>query len=390
MDNPESGTLGRRLSGRWVALAAVVLIGATLTVRTVRAPEVVTVALESRDVVRTLVLVGRVRPPSRAGLGAAVPGTVREVRVREGDRVRRGQVLAVLDDREALATVAQAAASVAEAAASVRSAVEVAETEVRQAERDLERIRTVFQEGARTQQQVEQAEQRATDARSRLEAARAAADTDAPPAAEARARAALEAARARLALTRVEAPSDGVVLTRSVEPGDAVQPGRILLEVAFDGPWELVVFPAEENLGQIQVGADATASADAYPDQVFPAVVSLVAPAVDPAQGTVEVRLSLPDAPDYLRASMTVSVNIEAGRKDGASVLPEDAVRGLGTPDPWVAVVQDGRLVRRAVEVGLRAERWVEIRSGLAPDDAVVPPEGSPELGARVRIASEG
>ena len=171
--------------------------------------------------------------------------------------------------------------------------------------------------------------------------------------------------------------------------GDAVQPGRVLLEMAFDGPWELVVFPAEENLSQIAMGADATASADAYPDQIFPAVVSLIAPAVDPAQGTVEVRLSVPDAPDYLRSSMTVSVNIEAGRRTGAPVLPEDAVRGLGTPDPWVAVVVDGRLVRRAVEVGLRAERWVEIRSGLAPDDAVVPPDGSPDLGKRVRLDQE-
>jgi HlyD family secretion protein len=321
-----------------------------------------------------------------------VAGTVREVRVREGDRVERGQVLAVLDDREAQAAVAQAAAAVAEAAATARSAVQVAETEAVQADRDLERVRAVFREGARSQQQVEQAEQRAADARSRLETARAAADADAPPASEARARAALEAARARLARTRVEAPADGVILTRTVEPGDAVQPGRVLLELAFDGPWELVVFPAEESLAQIELGADATASADAYPDQVFPATVSLVAPAVDPAQGTVEVRLAVPDAPDYLRPSMTVSVNIEAGRRAGAPVLPEEAVRGLGTPEPWVAVVEDGRLVRRAVEVGLRAERWVEIRSGLAPDDLEVPLAGSPDLGSRVRVrdVSEG
>ncbi|HSG09447.1 MAG TPA: efflux RND transporter periplasmic adaptor subunit [Longimicrobiales bacterium] len=370
-------------------MIAAALIAGTLAIRAVRPPVVSTVTLEDRDVVRTLVLVGSVRPPSRAGLGATVAGSVREVHVREGDRVVRGQVLAVLEDREAQAAVAQAEAAVAEAAASARSAVQLAETEVIQAERDLDRIRAVFTEGARTRQQVDQAEQRAADARSRLEAARATADADAPPASEARARAALEAARARLALTRIGAPSDGMILTRSVEPGDAVQPGRVLLEMAFDGPWELVVFPAEENLSQIALGADATASADAYPGQIFPAVVSLIAPAVDPAQGTVEVRLSVPDAPDYLRASMTVSVNIEAGRRTGAPVLPEDAVRGLGTPDPWVAVVVDGRLARRPVEVGLRAERWVEIRSGLAPDDAVVPPGGSPDLGKRVRVARE-
>ena len=379
----------RRITPLRVVLAAAVLLVVAVAVRALLPDAVHTVSLVNRDIVRTLVLVGRVRPPSRAGLGASVAGTVREVSVREGDSVRRGDVLVALDDREARAAVAQAEAEVAEVAASTRSAVEVAENEVLQAERDLERARAMLQEGARTRQQVEQAEQRAADARSRLEAAHGA-EGDGPPAAVARARAGLAAARARLALTRVEAPADGVVLTRSVEPGDAVQPGRVLLEMAFDGPWELVVFPAEENLGQIRLGAAATASADAYPDRTFPAVVSLVAPAVDPGQGTVEVRLSVPEAPDYLRASMTVSVNIEAGRREGAPVLPEEAVRGLGTPDPWVAVVEDGRLVRRAVAVGLRAERWVEIASGLAPGDAVVPPDGSPDLGARVRISPEG
>jgi HlyD family secretion protein len=388
MDAPGATSSSRRFTPRRIALGAAAVVGLALAVRAALPDAVRAVSLESRDVVRTLVLVGRVRPPSRAGLGASVAGTMREVGVREGDRVRRGQVLAVLEDREARAMVAQAEAGVAEAAASARAAVEVAENEAAQAERDLERARAMLREGARTRQQVEQAEQRAADARSRLEAARAA-DGDGPPAAVARARAELAAARARLALTRIEAPADGVILTRAVEPGDAVQPGRVLLEMAFDGPWELVVYPAEENLGQIHVDADATASADAYPERTFAARVSLVAPAVDPAQGTVEVRLSVPDAPDYLRPSMTVSVNIEAGRRDDAPVLPEDAVRGLGTPDPWVAVVEDGHLVRRKVEVGLRAERWVEIRSGLAPGEAVVPPDGSPDVGARVRIANE-
>ncbi len=366
-------------------LAAVLVL--VLAVRVLLPRKVTTVSLEKRDIERTLVLVGRVRAPSRAALGAPVPGTAAEVRVREGDRVKRGEPLVILDDREARADVAQAEAALAEATAEARSAVEVAENEAVQAERDLERLRAVFEKGGLSRQRVDQAEQRASDARSRLQAARAAAAGE-TPAAERRARAALEAARARLELTRVKAPADGTILTRAVEPGDAVQPGLTLLEMAVDGPFELVVFPAEENLGRIEVGAPATASADAYPDRTFPATVSLVAPSVDAAQGTVEVRLAIPDPPDYLRASMTVSVNIQAGRVDGASVLPEDAVRGLGTPEPWVAVVEDGRLARRPVDVGLRADRWVEIRGGLHPDEAVVPAAGSPDLGARVRAAA--
>ncbi|MEJ2186167.1 MAG: efflux RND transporter periplasmic adaptor subunit, partial [Gemmatimonadota bacterium] len=204
----------------------------------------------------------------------------------------------------------------------------------------------------------------------------------------ARAQAALDAARARLDMSRVVAPADGVVRNRDVEPGDAVQPGRALLDLALDGPTELVVFPSEDNLGQLHVGAPATASADAYPDSTFRARVSLVAPAVDPTQGTVEVRLAVDAAPAYLRPDMTVSVNIEAGRRRGAWVLPEAAVRGLGTDTPWVAVARNGKLARQAVDVGLRADRYVEILSGVEPEELVVPPNGSPDLGKRVRVHS--
>jgi HlyD family secretion protein len=183
-----------------------------------------------------------------------------------------------------------------------------------------------------------------------------------------------------------------VVLTRAVEPGDAVQPGRALLDLALDGPTELVVFPAEENLGQLRMGAPATASSDAFPDSVFQARVSMVAPSVDPSQGTVEVRLAVDDPPPYLLPEMTVSVNIEAGRRENASVLPEEAVRGLGTDSPWVAVARDGKLARQPVEVGLRTDRYVEILSGVASGELVVPPVDSPALGDRVRVhpVSEG
>jgi HlyD family secretion protein len=156
--------------------------------------------------------------------------------------------------------------------------------------------------------------------------------------------------------------------------------------MAFDGPSELSVFPGEENLGRLEIGAPAVASADAFPDRTFPATVSLIAPSVDATQGTVEVRLAVAMPPDYLRPEMTVSVNIETGRKERASVLPEDAVQGLGTADPWVGVVREGRIERREVEIGLRAEGYVEVRSGVEPQEPVVLSASADDVGDRVRI----
>ena len=199
----------RLLKSRW-AIAAVVLLVALVGVRRMTAPtEVRTVTLERRDIVETLAVVGRVRAPSRAGLGASIAGTVTNVEVREGDRVSRGEVLVALDDREAAAAVRQAEAALAETRASTDHAIAEAEREAIQSARDLERIRAVVEEGAFNSQRLEQAEQRAADAASRLESLRATMGSDGEAASIARARASLETARARLDLTRITAPADG-------------------------------------------------------------------------------------------------------------------------------------------------------------------------------------
>jgi HlyD family secretion protein len=374
---------------RWI-IGALVIVAVALGVWRMTTPaQLRTVTIERRDIVETLAVVGRVRPPSRATLGASIAGTVTEVRVREGDRISRGDVLLRLEDREAAAAVRQAEAALTETEAAAGHAVAEAEREAAQAARDLERIRAVVEEGGFNPQRMEQAEQRAADAASRLASLRATMDSTGEPATVTRARATLEAARARLALTRITAPADGIVLTRSVEPGDALSPGRIVMEVAFEGATELVVFPGEENLGRLHLGAAAVASADAFPDQTFPAMLALIAPSVDASQGTVELRLSIPDPPAYLLPDMTVSVNIETGRKEGASVLPEDAVQGLGTSQPWVGVIRDGELARLDVSVGLRAVGYVEITAGLEPETRVALDVTGDDIGSSVRAADD-
>ena len=370
----------------WIgaALVAVVIFAAVSYLRA-GPQEVGTVVLRTNDVQRTLVVAGRVRATSAAELGAGASGVVQTVNVDQGDRVERGSILVRLDDREARALVAEAEARVAQVEATTRDEVRRAELEMEQAGRDLERIRAVLEVGALTRQLAEQAEQRLADAESRLEALRAGSGSAGGSAAVTAARATLEAARARLASTEVVAPFAGTVLERRVEPGDAVQVGGMLLTLASDGPVEAEVFPAEENLPGLRLGAVGLVSADAYPDDTFGARVSMIAPSIDPAQGTVAVRLVLEDPPAYLRPGMTLSVNIEAGRADDASVLPAEAVRGLGTPDPWVAVVREGRVERRPVRLGLRGDGFVEVLAGIEADEPVVARADEVEPGMRVR-----
>lgn len=383
-------------------LAAVLLV---LAARWLIPDSMDTVALFRREVVETLVTTGRVQGVSRAGLGAPLVGTVAQVGVEEGDRVSSGQLLLALDDAEQHAAVEEARARLAAAEGarhrvtsvdlpSATAARDAAEREVRQRRRELERLRELYEAGGLSRQELELAQLAAEEAEARLEGARANAESLAASGADrrmadagvAQAHQALDAALARLELTRVRSPAAGTVLIRDVEPGDAVQPGRVLMEIALDGPTELLAFPDERAVARLREGQTAVASADAFPDQRFAARVQRIAPVVDPQQGTIEVRLAVPDPPAYLIPDMTVSVNVELNRRPGAWTLPIEVVRAPLTDTAWVLVVREGRAERARVEVGIRDERYIEIVSGVEEGEPVVAePAGAVEHGARVR-----
>lgn len=187
-----------------------------------------------------------------------------------------------------------------------------------------------------------------------------------------------------MALTRVRAPAAGIVLRRNVEPGDAVGPGQVLFELALDGATEIVAFAREENLGDLTPGTRAVASADAFPDSTFDTQLRWVSPVIDPAQGSVEVRFAVPDPPPYLRVDMTISLNVETLRREGALVLPREMVGDIATSAPWVMIERDGRAVRQPVQLGVRGDRDVEVTGGLSESSRVLPPQV--EAGRRIRL----
>jgi HlyD family secretion protein len=392
-------TRGRRLATAAVAALAV-LVGA----RSARGREVAAWPVEYRPVVQRVVSSGRVRPPARISLASLVMGRVARVNVREGDRVVAGQLLVELEDAEAAAALRQAAGRVAEAAARLEQvqgvsgrltaeALRQAELRVADAEAALSRIRQLTEAGGTSQAALEDAERAVAHARSQREAAAAQAGSTSAGA-EARLTAAAlsqaEAARAvsaaKLEETRIRAPSAGQVLLRDVEPGDVLPPGRALITMAADGALELVAHVDEKNLAYLRRGLPAKATADAFPGELFAAEVATVSPSVDPARGTVEIRFRVPAPPPFLRADMTVSVNVDVGRRERALVVPSEAVRDP-TGEPWVLAVSGGRAVRRPVRLGLRGDALVEVVEGLAEGDAAIAPiAGWVEPGSRVRV----
>ena len=160
----------------------------------------------------------------------------------------------------------------------------------------------------------------------------------------------LAAAEAELERAVIRAPVAGTVLTRKVEPGDGVRPGQVLLEIAADAPGELLLPVDEKLVGRLRVGQPAIGIAEAYPDRPFSAQVYRIAPVVDPARGSVDVRLRLGADADFLRQDMTATATIRTGERTQALVVPNDALldRSDGSQRASALVVRDGRVRRVA------------------------------------------
>ncbi|GAB3550483.1 efflux RND transporter periplasmic adaptor subunit [Noviherbaspirillum agri] len=361
-----------------------------------RGPALAGYEVAARPLVQTVVATGRVTAVSRAQVGSPVTGVVVERRVQEGDVVKPGDVLAVLRADDLEAAVREAEAALAQLRQSTRpqaqAALREAEARLAQASREAQRRRELFQQKMITREAMEQAIQAETVARAGAEQAQLAARSlVAGHPNEAAARARVASARAQLAKTTIRAEVAGTVLTRNAEPGDLVQPGRVLFEIARSGDTEILVPLDEKNLEVLAIGQAATCIADAYPAQPFPAKVSFIAPSVDPQRGTVDVRLAVTPVPDFLRQGMTVSVNVETGRRDRAIVVPNDALAAMEGDRAELWLVADGRATRRKVQLGLRGLTQTEVTSGLQAGDWILADaKAALSEGDRVRVIPTG
>jgi HlyD family secretion protein len=343
------------------------------------------------DLIQTVVASGRIMTPQRVSVGAEITGRVVRIPVKEGQTVRRGDILIELDDKDERAAVAQAQASVSQAEAKLRQLREVAlpaaeqslvqaQANAVQARQQYERNKDLKTKGFISQAAFDDVQRNLDVAESQLRAARLQVQTNSPAGSDyamaqtslEQARANLRVAQARLAQTVISTDVDGTLIGRNVEPGNIVQPGKELMALAPAGETQVVVQIDEKNLSQLKLGQKALGSADAYPRERFAAELVYINPGIDALRGSVEVKLRVLNPPDYLRQDMTVSVDIEVARRAGVVVVPTDAVHDATGTQPWVLAVEGHRAVRRPVKIGLRGNDHVEVVEGVAPGDMLV------------------
>jgi RND family efflux transporter MFP subunit len=245
----------------------------------------------------------------------------------EGQTVKAGQVLGRQDDAEE------------------RSAMNELQISYQQAQRDLERAEKDRTKSDAAQKEYEQRWTQAEEYKSRI-----------------------SAQQVRINQLVLRAPLDGMVLRRDGEVGEIVGPTDVLFWVGPPLPMQVVAEVNEEEINRIAVGQKAFLRSEAFSGQALRANVSQITPKGDPTRKTFRVYLLLPnDTP--LRIGMSVEANIIFREKPAAIVVPAEAVAGDA-----VETVNNGKIERVVVRVGIRGSRNVEIIGDVSRGMAVLSP----------------
>lgn len=373
----------RIVYGIIIAVLAVILL---VAVPKWRGPVLPAITVELKPLELRIVASGEVRYQTLARIGSEITGTVLARHVREGDSVNKGDLLLELNGDEAQSRLEQAQILLEQLQNISRpqavAALNEAQDNARQARREAERRAALAKQGTLSLEQAEQAQRLALNANSLLIRAQLTASSLAANSTEEQLLLQrLAGAQAELAKTRIYAPFTGRIQTRDVEPGDLVQPSKVLLEIArLDNQGlEVVVALDEKNFAPLQLNQSVQLIADAWPEQTVAGVVSFIAPAVDSSRGTIDVHIRVLDDAEQANAflpGMTVSANILAAQRPVTLVLPNDYL-WQKDGQPQVLRWQAGKLAAVKVQVGLRNQTHSEITAGLQQGDTVVQADAS-------------
>jgi HlyD family secretion protein len=411
---PLNGNSSRRQPRHWWITALPILIAvialAAFVSRRDDGVQVRTAVVE-QTAIRSLVSTnGKIEPVNNYEAHAPVSTSVRRVYVKEGDSVKQGELLVVLDDAEARAQAARAQTQL-KAAQSDLSAAErggsqeemlsleaqlvKAGTDRDSAQRNFDALKKLEQQGAASAGEVREAEnalaradaqltflrQKQTKRYSNSELARVRAQ-------QTEAQAIYDAAQDVLAKSNVRAPFDGVVYSLPARQGGFVAAGDLLLQVADLRKVLVRAFVDEPDVGRLAPGDPIEITWDAVPGRVWRSAVAAI-PSTVKLRGSRNVgeTTSIVDNKDLkLLPNINVGVTIVAAEHDNVLVVPREAVR-MDDSKPYVLQVVGHELKRRDVETSLTNLTQVEITHGLSARDVVaINAENGKPIGAGTQV----
>lgn len=364
--------------GCLLALAAAALAGCNSSdssqpaaVQTVQARVVESRQQQTALTVRST---GTLHARQTAMISAQVVSRIQQVLVRQGDTVRAGQTLAVLDDATLKASVEQVQATI-KAAENQQAA---AQTNAELAASTLARYKQLHAQKSVSPQEIDEISRRAEGSSAQVEAARA--QVTAAKAQEA-------GARAMLGYTRITAPFAGVVTARMADPGTLAAPGVPLLQIDNAGPLQLQTAVDESAIASVRLGMKLNVSVDSAPSIDPAGTVSEIVPAADPSSHSFLVKIDLPASPQ-LRAGMYATAAVPTGSRQ-AIVVPRSTIVLRGSLSCAYVLDSNGIAQLRYVTLGAPLGSMVEVLSGISAGEKFVDEPGDRDLaGKRIENAS--
>jgi RND family efflux transporter MFP subunit len=346
--------------------------------------------VEFADVKRTavaeqIVVVGNLIGEATVEVVPRVNGRLQSVDVKLADPVRRGQVIARVEDREIQEQVRQAEASFQVSQASIRQR----EADLKLAKTNLDRSRSLYERQLLPQQTFDDTEARYQAALAQVDLAKAQFE---------QAKARLDELRITLSNTLIVSPVDGFVGKRFLDRGAFASTNAPVASVVDISRVRMVANLVERDVRRVPVGTAAKVEVDAFPGEKFTGRVSRVAPVFDPATRTAEMEIEVPNPGFRLKPGMYARVQLTVDTRDNALTIPRAALVALdGKNGVFIAVQPDGGTATRTsgstgqgassgqgagaapmtvkflpVEVGIRDGENIEVTGGLTEGARVI------------------
>lgn len=310
------------------------------------APLVVVAKVATRDVAVEVHAPVELRPLAQAEVGSKTLGLLDAVLVDRGDRVKRGQLLALVRP-----------SNLPDQLVSARGTLSQTQASASLARKNFERAAQLAPSGVVSQQELQQSQ-----------AALATAEAQ-----EAAAKAQVGAFATRLGETRIESPLDGVVTVRRLDPGALVGPtaSGTIITVARVDVLRVFVTVNERDVHLVKLGQEAHVEVDALAGKSIKGTVARLAPTLDPATRTLDAEVQIDNAGGELKPGMFGRASIVVANHPGAPVAPATAVQ-VSSGKRWAFVLKGDKVERREVTVGVDEGDWLEITKGVVAGEEIV------------------
>ncbi len=288
---------------------------------------------------------GQLVAKEHAEIASEVEGVVTELPVDEGDFVEADQILLEIDPEKRGLSVKNARAQLADAQAALA-----------EAKREYDRVLVLHEKGIASDATRDQRATVLARAGSQVESARAA----------------YGVAERALRDASVRAPFSGWVARRDVSRGEYVRPGEVLFELVALDPIEVEFSVAERDSARVHVGQQVRVAVAPYPNESFEGEVTVISPTVDPKTRTLRVKARIANPDGRLRPGLFARTDLGVATREGALLVPEQAVLQRADGEVVFVATEDDRARRVVVTTGLHRDGRVEIVEGLSPADDVI------------------